>query len=155
MRSPKDMVREVHEVFDHPYRTEPTELSHREKDLLHALLYEESEEAIEAVSSGSLADLAKELADVIYVAYSVAAFAGIDLDAVLAEVHRSNMTKASKCITCIGTGEVTRRGLESLSKEPCTRCGGKGYHVEKRSDGKVLKGPAYQPPNIEAVLRGG
>lgn len=37
--------------------------------------------------------IARELADVVYVAYGSALIAGIDLDAALAEVHRANMHK--------------------------------------------------------------
>lgn len=72
-----------------------------------------------------LADVAKELADVVYVAYGTAFSLGIDLDAVLAEVHRSNMAK---------------RGPDG--------------RFMFREDGKVLKGPGYTPPDIAAVLTG-
>jgi predicted HAD superfamily Cof-like phosphohydrolase len=38
--------------------------------------------------------VARELADVVYVAYGTAHALGIDLEAALAEVHRANMSKA-------------------------------------------------------------
>lgn len=39
--------------------------------------------------------VARELADVVYVAYGTAHALGINLDVALAEVHRANMTKAN------------------------------------------------------------
>jgi predicted HAD superfamily Cof-like phosphohydrolase len=45
------------------------------------------------VGCGSKAMLAKELADLLYVAYGTAHCFGIDLERVFAEVHRSNMSK--------------------------------------------------------------
>ena len=56
--------------------------------------------------------------------YGTAAVHGIDLDAVIAEVHRANMSKL---------GPDGRPVL--------------------RADGKVLKGDCYTPPDVAAVLR--
>lgn len=69
-------------------------------------------------------EVADALADIVYVAYGTALTYGIDLDAVLQEVHRSNMSKL---------GPDGRPIL--------------------REDGKVLKGPGYFPPAIGEVLR--
>jgi predicted HAD superfamily Cof-like phosphohydrolase len=49
--------------------------------------YQDAEDAADAVK------IADGLADIVYVAYGTALCYGIDLDAVLAEVHASNMTK--------------------------------------------------------------
>lgn len=73
---------------------------------------------------GPLDKLAHELADVVYVAYGTALVHGIDLDAVIAEIHRSNMTKL-----------------------------GPDGSVVRRADGKVLKGEHYEAPDVSAVLR--
>lgn len=67
-------------------------------------------------------DVAKELADLLYVVYGTADAFGIDIDRVFAEVHRSNMSKL-------------------VDGKPL-----------KREDGKVLKGPNYTPPNLEFVV---
>ncbi len=56
-------------------------------------LEEEVREVREAVAAGDTLGTAKELADLVYGAYGAAWRFGIDLDVVLAEVHRSNMTK--------------------------------------------------------------
>ena len=66
---------------------------------------------------------ADALADLVYVAYGAAIEAGIDLNMVLRDVHRSNMSKLD--------------------------ADGRPIY---REDGKVLKGPHYSAPNIKEVL---
>lgn len=56
---------------------------------------EEHAELIEALASGDRAAIARELADVVYIAYGTAHVYGIDLDAAFFEVHRANMHKAT------------------------------------------------------------
>lgn len=87
------------------------------------LVREESLEAQEAILSGDRAHIAKELADLVYVAYGAALAYGIDLDVALGEVHRSNMSK-------LGSD-----GLPVL-----------------RGDGKVLKGPGFVEADVTAAL---
>ncbi|WNM30655.1 MazG nucleotide pyrophosphohydrolase domain-containing protein [Streptomyces sp. Li-HN-5-11] len=122
--SPADLVREFHRAFGLDARSTPTEVpaelgAHRGR-----LLAEEAAEVVEVSAGGPLDRLAHELADVVYVAYGTALVHGIDLDEVIAEIHRSNMTKLGP------DGQVTRR-----------------------ADGKVLKGDHYRAPDVSAVLR--
>lgn len=58
-------------------------------------LREEFSELQSALAQGDLVGYADALADMVYVIAGSAWRAGIDLDAVLAEVHRSNMTKTA------------------------------------------------------------
>jgi predicted HAD superfamily Cof-like phosphohydrolase len=74
-------------------------------------------------TSVNLINVAKELADLLYVVYGTAAAFGIDVDAVFEEVHRSNMSKVGE--------------------------DGKPLY---REDGKVLKGPNYFTPDVESIL---
>lgn len=60
---------------------------------LHAL--ERRLSAGEAVAASDLAPLAHELADLLYVTYGALDQLGIDADAVFAEIHRANLSKAS------------------------------------------------------------
>lgn len=104
-------------------------------ELRRELLTEEAREAAEALTdlaeslrtgadpADAYRALAKELADVLYVTYGAADALGIDLPAVFAEVHRSNMSKRD------AEGRVLRR-----------------------ADGKVLKGPGYRPPNLDGIV---
>ena len=57
-----------------------------------ALLEEEVGEFVSASERRDLIGVADALADIVYVAYGTALTYGIDLDAVLHEVHRSNMS---------------------------------------------------------------
>lgn len=68
--------------------------------------------------------VAKELADLLYVVYGTAATFGIDIDRVFDEVHKSNMSKLGE--------------------------DGKPVY---REDGKVLKGPNYQPPKLDWITK--
>lgn len=78
---------------------------------------EETGELEEALFDNDLVAVAKELADVVYVAYGTAVSLGIDLDAVLRLVHLSNMSKL-----------------------------GEDGQPVFREDGKVVKGPNYWSP---------
>ncbi|MFD6137616.1 MazG nucleotide pyrophosphohydrolase domain-containing protein [Isoptericola sp. NPDC060257] len=124
---PMRRVAEFRAAFDLEVETaRPGLAEHR-----RALLAEESGEAAEALAdlATGLAEggdvtaayraVAKELADVLYVTYGAADVLGIDLPAVFVEVHRSNMSKVD------ADGRVLRR-----------------------SDGKVLKGAGYRPPDL-------
>jgi predicted HAD superfamily Cof-like phosphohydrolase len=74
-----------------------TAVSHPDTDLLwlrRTLHDEEHAELVEALEAENRIAVARELADVVYVAYGTAHAFGIDLDAALAEVHRANMQKA-------------------------------------------------------------
>jgi predicted HAD superfamily Cof-like phosphohydrolase len=91
------------------------------------LISEEYEEFLEAhceaneyiQNKRARADCLKELADLVYVAYQYAATAGWDLDDALTRVHISNLSKLGDDLKPI-----------------------------KREDGKVIKGPNYQKPNL-------
>jgi predicted HAD superfamily Cof-like phosphohydrolase len=122
--SPARLVREFHLAFGLDARTTPTEISPRHAAHRGELLAEEAAEVAEVSVSGPLDALAHELADVVYVAYGTALVHGIDLDAVIAEIHRANMTKL-----------------------------GPGGRVSRRADGKVLKGEHYRAPDVSEVLR--
>ncbi|MGW3443419.1 pyrophosphohydrolase domain-containing protein [Streptomyces sp. NPDC001076] len=122
--SPARLVREFHHAFGLDARTTPTEVSPELAAHRGELLAEEAAEVAEVAVGGPLDRLAHELADVVYVAYGTALVHGIDLDTVLAEIHRSNMSKL-----------------------------GPDGQVARRADGKVLKGEHYRAPDVSAVLR--
>jgi predicted HAD superfamily Cof-like phosphohydrolase len=69
------------------------------------------------------AELTKELADLLYVVYGFAVTFGLPIDEVFERVHRSNMSKLGD--------------------------DGKPLY---RDDGKVLKGPNYQPPKLDDLF---
>lgn len=93
------------------------------RDFRVSLIVEEALEVSNELLSGRLLAIAKELADLVYVTYGTAVSLGIDLDQAVAAVHESNMSKLSS------------EGKPLL-----------------REDGKVLKGPDYQPPDMTPAL---
>ena len=142
---PEALVRRFHHVYGLPVQTDGASLERESLDMRMSLIAEEFSELVGAVygqaaraeiessyrravaaddGTRDTVETADALADLIYVIYGMALETGIDLAAVLAEVQRSNMSKL----------------------------GADGKPVY-REDGKVLKGPDYFPPNVEAVLR--
>ena len=95
------------------------------RELRARLMAEEAQEAVEALKAEPLdrEAVAKELADLLVVTYGTADVLGIDLGEAFRRVHESNMSKL----------------------------GPDGTPV-RRADGKILKGPSYQPPNLSGVV---
>lgn len=118
----KDLVREFHERFGLGVAAAPTARPAAWR-LRIDLLREEFEEYVAAAERGDVVGVADALADMAYVIHGTALVYGIPLDRVVAEVHRSNMTKL----------------------------GPDGRPV-RREDGKVVKGPDYVAPDIARVL---
>jgi predicted HAD superfamily Cof-like phosphohydrolase len=117
-------VREFHLTYGLPVSDQPhADLPPDEVRLRQDLIDEELGELRRAATAGDLVGVADALADLVYVAYGTACVYGIDLDAVLDEVHASNMTKLD------ADGRPVRR-----------------------ADGKILKGPGYRPPDVARVL---
>lgn len=93
MTNEQTMVEAFHNRFDILARTVPTDLNDDTKQLRFCLIQEEFDELQEAMATGNLAAVAKELADLLYVTYGTAVSYGIDMEPVFQEVHRSNLSK--------------------------------------------------------------
>lgn len=119
-----DMVAEWYAAVSKPARSAPTlHLNQGELSQIRRKLREEHLELDRAIRRRDVAAAAGELGDLVYVAYGAALQFGIDLDAVLDEVHRANMSKPNS------DGSVPR---------------GRG--------GRILRGDRYQPPDLRRVL---
>lgn len=152
MTHPYFQVLEFHEAFDAPVGDEQKpSLDFERLQLRFDLVAEEFCELVEALygefaavniaadieqevkwitkwqhvdpRKGDIVGVADALADLDYVIAGFAVEAGIPLDSVAEEVHRSNMSKL---------GEDGKPIL--------------------REDGKILKGPGYSAPDIKGVL---
>lgn len=150
MASQKD-VQEFHRVMDGVVRTTPTIIKGEELEFRITLIREEAEELFYELENfggrpGSLQRTAKESADLLYVLYGLALHCGYDLDAVFDAVHESNMNKMWECDDCGGIGQP-------YAKPPCETCGGVGKVVRYRADGKVLKPPSYEPPDLDKIIQ--
>lgn len=124
-KRPVDLVREFHLTYGLPVAETPGLPLDSDRSLRKSLVSEEYWEYIGGEDKNDLVNIAQELADLIYVIYGTALTYGINLDAVLTEVHRANMSKLDE------DGKVLRR-----------------------DDGKVLKSQLYSPPNIEEIIHG-
>jgi predicted HAD superfamily Cof-like phosphohydrolase len=93
-------------------------------ELRYKLIKEEVSELREALDQKDIVGVADALTDILYVTYGAGHAFGIDLDKCFAEVQNSNMSKL----------------------------GDDGKPIY-RSDGKVLKGPDYFPPDLEKILK--
>ncbi len=87
------------------------------------LIAEEYKEFRESMREGFDQEL-KELSDLVYVCFQYAENMGWDLEEALRRVHKSNMSKL----------------------------GVNGKPILRR-DGKILKGPNYQPPNLSDLVK--
>jgi predicted HAD superfamily Cof-like phosphohydrolase len=121
--SPQDMVKEFHSTYGQAIGDRPHWPDHKLLRMRLDLITEECSELMEAVADMNMVEVADALADLIYVTYGMAITMGIDLDHILEEVHRSNMSKLGE------DGQPIRR-----------------------DDGKILKGPDFFPPDISKAL---
>lgn len=90
--TPLEMVREFHLKVGAAIRTEP------QADVPHAIwraefVEEEARELREAIEAGDIVGIADALGDLAHFVYGAALIFGIPIDEVIAEIHRSNMTK--------------------------------------------------------------
>lgn len=144
--STSDLVREFHETYLAPINDGAPAFPEERLMLRLGLIVEEVAELLDASLSAPAGDLlravwpviqgldlqardmvevADALADIDYVVCGMALELGIPHDAVVAEVHRSNLSKLGE--------------------------DGKPIY---REDGKVLKGPYYFKPDVASVLEG-
>jgi predicted HAD superfamily Cof-like phosphohydrolase len=93
MTDEQAMVEAFHTRFEIVTQTTPMDVSEETKHLRVRLIQEEFDELKEAMASGNLAEVAKEMADLLYVTYGTAVSYGIDMEPVFQEVHRSNLSK--------------------------------------------------------------
>lgn len=93
MTSEQAMVEAFHHKFEIVVQAAPTQMDEDTKRLRLRLIQEEFDELKEAMASGDLAAVAKEMADLLYVTYGTAVSYGIDMEPIFREVHRSNLSK--------------------------------------------------------------
>ena len=122
--SPQNQAKEFRKSFRVNNNTSPAS-----RTMQRTLIVEEFKEFLDAENQlikgyvVNATDTLKELADLVYVCYQYAENLGWDLDEALYRVHQSNMSKL-----------------------------GEDGNPIYREDGKVLKGPNYQPPNLTDLV---
>lgn len=116
-------VESFHYAFGAPVADKPTRLPDERGSLRYELIKEELLEYAEAIGEGNLVEVADALGDLLYVVFGAAVEHGIDLEPVVDEIHRSNMSKL----------------------------GDDGKPIY-REDGKILKGDGYSAPDLGPIL---
>jgi len=125
MKKQLEHVEIFHKAFDQENGEAPRLLKEREFLLRHKLMDEENSEYIEACVNKDLVGVADALGDQLYILCGTILKHGLQhkIEEIFDEIQRSNMSKL----------------------------GDDGKPV-RREDGKILKGPAYTPPDIQKIL---
>lgn len=125
-KSTIDRVREFHKAYSLPVASEPNIHDDRVNGLRIELIREELEELATALHARDLTEVLDALTDLQYVLDGAYLSFGLqDLkEPAFAEVHRANMSKL----------------------------GADGKPVVRESDGKILKGPNYTPPDVNSIV---
>lgn len=119
----QDYVRQFHEKFGLTINRRPTWPSDEDVQLRRKLVEEELSELLTAFSEKDIVAVADALGDLLYVVLGAGVTFGLDMDPIVDEIHRSNMTKMW---------------------EDGTVC--------KNEYGKVVKPPTYEPARLEEAL---
>lgn len=122
-----EKVKIFHETYGLPVKDAPDISDERTNALRISLLAEELEELQEALAAGDMVEVLDALTDLQYVLDGAYLSFGLHhlKEAAFNEVQRSNMSKL----------------------------GEDGKPVVRESDGKILKGPNYTPPDIAQFLK--
>lgn len=110
------------EAMDQPINTTDENIHELQFTLIEEEFSELRDEYFVELDGGSKENQLKELADLVFVCYQYAAARGWNLDAAMNRIFESNMSK-------LVDGKPLRR-----------------------DDGKVLKGPNYQPPVLDDLI---
>lgn len=126
MKDKIEAVKAFHTAFKIGHRETPKADLGTEKNMLrYQLMREENEEYLDAANANDLVEVADALGDMLYILCGTIIEHGLQhkIEEVFDEIQRSNMSKLGD------------------NGEPIYR-----------EDGKVLKGPNYFKPHIEAIL---
>jgi predicted HAD superfamily Cof-like phosphohydrolase len=121
-----ELVKKFMEVFGDHISEKPSLVPQRVYELRYKLLKEENEEYLKACEKGDLVQILDAVADMMYVLYGTIITHGFEniIDEAFDEVHDSNVSKLGE------DGKPIRR-----------------------SDGKIIKGPYYFPPNLSKFIK--
>ncbi|GAL23005.1 putative secreted protein [Vibrio maritimus] len=157
-------VSEFNAVLGQGVAPSPIIPSAQRQELRMKLIHEEAiEELNEGFIEGDLVKTGDAIADALVVVYGAANDCGLDADELVAEVHRSNMSKlcdteddAKLAVMRYAAGNGFHGKYEPInaSYRPCTQPGLLDKFVVFNADtGKTLKSPTYQEPDIASVIQ--
>ena len=147
-------VAEFHSLFRVPVLEKPTIPAPKRCELRVSLLREELNELEAAVAAQDLVEVADALCDLQYVLSGAILEFGLGgrFDALFAEVHRSNMSKACASVS---EAEATRAHyMQRDGTESEYELADGKYLVYRSVDRKALKSIHYSPVDFSAILLG-
>lgn len=125
MNNEQRMVTEFHKNFGHDHRDAPeANIDLSVQSLRLDLIQEELDELNNAMLDRDIVEIADALGDLLYVVYGTAVTYGIDMEPIVQEIHRSNMSK----IALDGS-------------------------IEYNEYGKVMKPETFEEPQLRGLLR--
>ncbi len=157
------LVTEFNNVLGQGVPSRPCVPSIEQQELRLSLIREEAiTELSKGFHDGDLVQIGDAIADGLVVVYGAANDCGLDADRLLAEVHRSNMSKLcdteEEAIYAVkryaqGNFNGKEEPIE-CSYRPCTYPGMTDkFVVFNAKTGKTLKGPNYFEPDIAGLIK--
>lgn len=89
----QSLVREFHERYQLPIGDRPRLIDAKDRLRRARLIVSEVGEFLDAADQNDMVEMIDALADILVVTYGAAIEMGVDLEPILREVHRSNMSK--------------------------------------------------------------
>lgn len=175
--SPSAALLEFHRTFKVAVRTVPV-ATPPEASTRKILLAEEVQEFADAVADDDLVEIADALGDISYIAWGCGTVHGIDLDTAFAAVHSPTgdpdeyarayfdameagdiaaVTISLACLLRRCADLATSYGfdivdvLQEIHRSNMTKLDENGRAIV-RPDGKIVKGPNFEPPNLAAIV---
>ena len=93
MQSLGQQVEEFNHVYAVASSDEPRLPTLQEAERIRDLVFEEYDELVDAILANNLVEVADAITDLLYVIAQQGTVLGLPIDALLREVHRSNMSK--------------------------------------------------------------
>ena len=95
MNKQLELVKKFHEKFRALVSDQPSLIAADRSNNRYRLMKDEVEEYLKGVRAGDIAEIAKELADILYVVYGTILEHGLQdkIEAIFEEVHNANMSK--------------------------------------------------------------
>lgn len=128
--------------------------------LWNKLVEEETAELLDAIREGDKLNALKELADVIYVMMGAALVEPEDLSGLLSRMENDRMDKAiAEAVDAVDEayrvfgfkGDVVAEAFARVHKSNMSKLDDDGKPI-RREDGKIMKGPNYQPPVLDDLV---
>lgn len=149
-----DMVREFHEKFEHVIETVPTIPPAATNKFRAEFMEEEAKETMLACEEGNLIELADGLGDMQYVLDGWFLNAGLadKKEAIVAEIHRSNMTKLCKDEQQAEDSKNFINTICVIGDEVDYRAKDDYFVIFRVRDGKIGKSIYYEKPRLFDIV---